>query len=80
MQVDIYRRIEPQNRLSYLAVTAGRPIPEEAVSAEWQLHAKTQDLDESDPAAWSVFGIREVADQFKTKGYAITDLAHQPSA
>ena len=78
MRVDIYRRQEPNDRLSYLAVTAGRPLPDEVVSAQWQVKAKALDLDESDPAAFASYGIHHVADQFRAKGYAITDLAHQP--
>jgi hypothetical protein len=32
MKVDIYRRAEAGNKLSYLIVPAGQPIPEEAVN------------------------------------------------
>ncbi len=80
MQVDIYRRQEPQDRVSFLAVTAGRPIPDEAVSALWEVQTLALELDEDDPAAWASYGIHHVTDQFSAKGYAITDLAHQPPA
>lgn len=35
MQLDIYRRPEPEHKLSYLAVPAGEPIPEEVTNVDW---------------------------------------------
>ncbi len=79
MQLDIYRRPEPQAKFSYLAVPSGRPIPEEAVSAEWAVHARTVELDE-DSGSFEQYGIDAPATQLREKGYAITSLAHQVEA
>lgn len=76
MHLDVYRRDEPQRKLSFLTVPAGRPIPPEAASCEWQLHASAQPLDEDAPA-FAEYGIPRPGEQLRDKGYAITDLAHQ---
>lgn len=79
MQLDIYCRTEPEHKLSYLAVPAGRPIPQEAVSVEWQLHARAVELDENS-ASLREYGIERAAAQLGEKGYAITSLSHQVEA
>ncbi len=66
-------------RLSFPAVPTGRPIPPEAVSSEWQLHTRALERDEAAPA-FEDFGIHQPGLQLRDKGYAITDLAHQPPA
>ncbi len=79
MQLDIYRRPEPEQKVSYMAVPSGRSIPPEAVSVEWVLQARALERDETAPA-FEEYGIRDPARQLAEKGYAITDLAHQVRA
>lgn len=79
MHLDLYRRNEPEGKLSFLAVPAGRPIPPEAASCEWLVHASAQPLDEDAPA-FTEYGIARPGEQLRDKGYAITDLAHQLQA
>lgn len=76
MQLDIYRRSEPDQKLSYLAVPAGRRIPPEAVSTEWVLEVRALERDETLPA-FDDYGIHEPGRQLREKGYAITALANQ---
>jgi len=76
MQFDIYARLEPGDRRSYLAVPAGRAIPQEATNTDWQAHAQGLELDEN--AAWPEFGIDATARQLQEKGYAITSLKNLP--
>ncbi|MFD0667456.1 DUF6139 family protein [Ramlibacter sp. MAHUQ-53] len=77
MQLDIYCRPEAGQRVSYLAVPAGRPIPPEATSTEWQQQARARELDEDAPA-FEEYGIDAPGPQLREKGYAITGLARQP--
>jgi hypothetical protein len=79
MQFDIYRRPEREHKLSYLAVPAGRMLPEEVTNVDWQIHSRSVDLDESAPA-FAEFGIDAPGPQLQEKGYAITSLAHQVEA
>jgi hypothetical protein len=76
MRLDIYRRHEPGNKRSYLAVPAGRMIPPEATSTEWVAHARDTELDET-CAEFREYGIEHPQRQLKEKGYAITSLSHQ---
>lgn len=77
MQLDIYRRPEAGNRVTYLAVPAGRPIPPEATSTEWQQQDRARELDE-DAADFAAYGIESPGPQLREKGYAITAVARQP--
>ncbi len=79
MQLDIYRRSEAGHKVSFLAVPTGKPIPEEAVSVDWQLEAKARDLDE-ETAAFTDYAIDTPGAQLREKGYAITSVTHQPEA
>ncbi len=79
MQLDIYRRPEPDQKVSYLAVPAGRPIPGEVINTDWQPHARLLELDENAPR-FDDFGIEAPAQQLREKGYAITSLALQLAA
>jgi hypothetical protein len=79
MQLDIYRRSEPGHKLSYLAVPAGQPIPEEAASAEWQQVATATEMDVEAPSL-AEYAIDEPGQQIREKGYAITRVEHQVEA
>ncbi len=79
MQLDIYRRPEPEHKLSYLAVPTGKPIPEEATNTDWQLHARSVELDEQSPY-FTEYGINAAGQQIREKGYAITSVTHQIEA
>lgn len=76
MQVDIYRRPEADNKVSYLVVPKGRPIPEEAANIDWALRKQDVLIDE-----WAqhldTYEIDRPAEQIAEKGYAITGVAHQ---
>ena len=76
MRVDIYRRPEPQHKLSYLVVPEGRMIPEEATNVDWASEKRGVELNESQ-SAWQALGIDEPQRQLQEKGYAITGLLHQ---
>ena len=79
MQLDIYQRPEPEHTLSYLAVPAGQPIPEEATNVDWAPHARDVALDES-ASAFGEYGIERPGEQIREKGYAITGVTHQVEA
>ena len=79
MHLDIYQRPEAGGRLTFLAVPAGRRIPEEAASVDWSLHAGAMALDEDEPSL-EPFRIRDPAGQLREKGYAITALEDQVPA
>lgn len=79
MQFDIYRRPEPEHKLSYLAVPSGREIPGEVINTDWQPHAKQVELDENADRL-DEYGIEAIGPQLREKGYAITSLALQLEA
>ena len=79
MQLDIYCRPEPEHKLSFLAVPAGKPIPEEATNVDWRPRARAIELNEEAPS-FAEYGIDKPGDQIREKGYAITSLAHQLEA
>lgn len=76
MRVDIYRRPEPEHKLSYLVVPEGRVIPEEATSVDWLSEERGVDFDETE-ASWPDLGIDDPQGQLQEKGYAITGVLHQ---
>ena len=76
MRVDIYRRPEPEHRVSYLVVPEGRIIPQEATNVDWVSEKRGTDLDES-KAGWPDLGIDGPQRQLREKGYAITGVLHQ---
>lgn len=76
MRVDIYRRPEPEHKLSYLVVPEGRVIPEEAINVDWVSEMRGIDRNESE-AGWPDLGIDEPQRQLREKGYAITGVLHQ---
>ncbi|HZY18387.1 MAG TPA: DUF6139 family protein [Ramlibacter sp.] len=78
MQLDIYRRPEPEHKLSYLAVPAGQPIPQEADNVDWRLVATATELDVHQPL--TEYGIDDASHQIEEKGYAITSVTHQVEA
>lgn len=73
MRVDIYRRTEPHDIFSYLAVPEGKLIPEEATSTDWQPEARSIEVDETSNAL-PKYHIEQPIEQIATKGYAITRL------
>ena len=79
MQLDIYRRPEPEHKLSYLAVPAGEPIPEEATNVDWQREATGVELDVDAPSL-PEYAIDDPGPQIREKGYAITSVEHQVEA
>ncbi|MDB5750421.1 MAG: hypothetical protein JWP65_842 [Ramlibacter sp.] len=76
MQVDIYRRPEADNKVSYLLVPHGQPIPEEATNVDWAQRKVGVHIDETKEHLHP-YQIDSPADQIAEKGYAITGLAHQ---
>jgi hypothetical protein len=79
MQLDIYRRPEPEHKLSYMAVPAGQPIRAEADNIDWKLVASAHEIDiEKD--SLPEYGIDKPAAQIREKGYAITSVYHQVEA
>lgn len=73
MRVDIYRRQEPQQHFSFLAVPEGKLIPEEATSTDWQPEAQGVEVDEAKDEL-SKYHISQPIEQITDKGYAITSL------
>ena len=79
MRVDLYRRPEAENKVSYLAVPEGKRIPEEVINTDWASAGTSVEL--ADHAKrWDQYGIERPEVQIAEKGYAITSLAEQPGA
>ena len=76
MLVDIYRRPESDNKVSYLLVPSGRPIPEEATNLDWAQRQVGVHVDETSQHL-APYEIDGAADQIAEKGYAITGVTHQ---
>jgi hypothetical protein len=76
MHVDIYRRPEPGNKVSYLVVPSGEPIPEEATNIDWELRQKGIHIDET-AGHLDSYEIDRPEQQIQEKGYAITGVTHQ---
>lgn len=76
MRADLYRRIEANNELSFLAVPEGQAIPEEATNVDWQKHAQAVPLGDEDEIL-STYGIEGLTEQVRQKGYAITGVQHR---
>ena len=79
MRLDIYRRPEPDHKLSFLAVPAGKPIPPEAINTDWVAEARGREMDETAPTL-ADYAIDEPGRQIREKGYAITSVKHQVEA
>jgi len=79
MQLDIYRRPEPEHKLSFMAVPAGRPIPQEVDNVDWKLVAAATEMD-VDATNLREYAIDHPGDQIREKGYAITSVTHQVEA
>ena len=79
MQLDIYRRPEPEHKLSFMAVPAGKPIPQEADNVDWKLVATATEMDVDAPSL-AEYAIDEPGKQIQEKGYAITSVKHQVEA
>ncbi len=76
MRVDIYRRAEPNDRYSYLAVPEGRPLPEEAANTDWEAEGFGIDAGEHGDLL-AEYGMAQPFTQIDEKGYAITSLQSQ---
>ena len=76
MKVDIYRRSELGNKLTYLIVPAGQPIPEEATNTDWQARQQAVHVDETTEHLHP-YEIDNPRAQIDEKGYAITSVYHQ---
>jgi hypothetical protein len=79
MKLDIYRRPEPEHKLSFMAVPAGQPIPQEADNVDWKLVATATEMD-VDAGSLAEYAIDEPGRQIREKGYAITSVTHQVEA
>lgn len=79
MRLDIYRRPEPEHKLSFLAVPAGKPLPEEVTNVDWQNEATDLELDVDAPSLKD-YAIDDAGAQIAEKGYAITSVQHQVEA
>lgn len=79
MKLDIYRRPEPEHKLSFLAVPAGQEIPQEAINVDWHVVANNVEIDVDAPQLPD-YGIDDAARQIREKGYAITSVYHQIEA
>jgi hypothetical protein len=79
MKLDIYRRPEPQHKLSFLAVPAGQEIPQEAINVDWHVVGNNLEFD-VEAQQLADYGIDEPARQIREKGYAITSVYHQVEA
>ena len=79
MNVDIYRRQEAGNKLTYLIVPAGAPIPHEAENTDWQLRESGKHIDEA-AAIVHPYEVERPREQIGEKGYAITRVADQVPA
>jgi hypothetical protein len=79
MKLDIYRRPEPEHKLSFLAVPAGQEIPQEAINVDWHVVANNVEMDVEAPQL-ADYGIDEPSRQIREKGYAITSVYHQVEA
>jgi hypothetical protein len=78
MQLDIYRRPEPEHKLSFMAVPAGQPIPQEVDNVDWKLVATATEMNVDRSLA--EYAIDQPAQQIDEKGYAITSVTHQLEA
>ena len=73
MRLDIYRRPESNGHFSYLAVPEGKPIPEEAISVDWEEADRGVEVADGQPSLED-FLIEEPLQQINAKGYAITSI------
>lgn len=73
MKVDIYKRMESQNLISYLAVPQGKPLPQEVTNTEWQADELNIDLEEDTGPLFNL-ALDDALAQIGEKGYAITHL------
>jgi hypothetical protein len=73
MRLDIYRRPESNGHFSYLAVPEGKPIPEEAISVDWEEADRGVEVADGQ-ATLDDFSIDEPLQQISAKGYAITSI------
>lgn len=73
MRLDIYRRPESNGHFSYLAVPEGKPIPEEAISVDWEEADRGVEVADGQPSL-ADFSIDAPLQQISAKGYAITSI------
>ena len=75
MIVDLYRRAESGNKYSYLAVPAGKFLPEEVTGTDWLVHSRQWDTEQG--ASIPSLLADDVVRQIDEKRYAITHLSDQ---
>lgn len=75
MQLDIYRRAEPGGKHSYLAVPAGRELPQEVTDVAWASVDRGRELDAQ--TLRQTHHIDDAEQQIADKGYAITGVTQQ---
>lgn len=73
MRLDIYRRAENDGSFSYLAVPETRNIPEEATNTDWEVEARSVEVDDG-AERLPDFSIDNLCGQIAEKGYAVTAL------
>jgi hypothetical protein len=76
MKVDLYKRPDTNGGFSYLAVPAGKPIPNEATNIDWQTVHQGEELR---PEEFDLLdaSLDELEAQFDEKGYAISSAQKQ---
>lgn len=75
MRLDIYRRPDPDGKISYLAVPEGREIPAEATNTDWVIEARRVDVDD-DADSIPEYEIDHLQSQLDEKRYAVTSVFH----
>ena len=73
MRFDIYRRAEHDGKYSYLAVPEEKNIPEEATNTDWEMEAKSFEVDDG-ANQMPDYAIEHLNEQIAEKGYAMTAL------
>src|SRR3569833_3252225 len=73
MRLDIYKRPENGGHYSYLDVTEGKMIPEEAMNVDWETAERSIDFNEDDDML-TQYSIEEPLEQISEKVKAITSI------
>lgn len=76
MKVDLYKRPDTNGDFSYLAVPAGRAIPNEATNIDWQTVREGEELR---PEEYDLLNasLEDLEEQFGKKGYAISSTPNK---
>lgn len=79
MKVDLYRRPDTDGDFSYLAVPAGKAIPNEATNIDWETVRQGEEVRPEELLLLDAT-LEDLEDQFGAKGYAISSTAKQENA